>query len=160
MARMLDPDVVIAAADHPSLGAGLTDFLAGLRSEHRYFGPSARTNPKPYPSLIEAIGRDDGTRLVAVGPERVVGALRIADDGEVFVAVAHGHRRRGIGTELLEAALRHAGHDRDRLVIRASHRSEAVRRAAARVGSIAVDAGRGRVDLFLPARGRSTSSSA
>ena len=155
---MFDPDVVIAAADHPSLGSGLGDFLAGLRSEHRYFGPSARTNPKPFPSLIDAIGRPDGTRLAAVGPERIVGAVRIADDGEVFVAVAQGHRRRGIGTELLAAALRHA--DQDRLVIRASHRSDAVRRAAERLGSVAVDVGRGRVDLFLPARGRAAPTSA
>lgn len=157
---MHDPDVVIAAADHPSLGDGVADFVAGLRSEQRYFGPSARGNPKPFPSLIGALERTDGFRLAAVGADRVIGAVRVDDADEVFVAVAMGLRGRGIGTSLLSAAIAHAPPGRQRLVIRASRRSIAIRRAADRVGAVAMDVGRGRVELILPAIGCAIPTSA
>src|SRR5262245_27379914 len=40
---------LIVDADHPSLDAEHDRFFEALRSEPRYFGPSASTNPKPYP---------------------------------------------------------------------------------------------------------------
>lgn len=148
---MKDPDVVITSADHPSLDDWFADFLAGLRAEHRYFGPSARTNPKPFPSLIDGLGRPDGFRIAAVGRDRVVGALRIDPTGGVLVAVARGRRDRGIGTALLQAALAAATEqDWPRLVIRTSRRSTAVARTAAHVGAVAVEADRGRVELIMP----------
>ncbi len=147
---MLDPDVIIAAADHPSLDTGIADLLADLRAEPRYFGPSARCNPKPTISLIDGLEQPDGLRLAAVGRDRVVGIIRVDASGDVLIAVARGRRNRGIGTALLRAAVDQAENDWRRLVIRTSHRSEAAKRAAAHVGAVAVDVGRGRVDLILP----------
>ncbi len=147
---MLDPDVIIAAADHPSLDEGVADFLAGLRAEQRYFGPTARNNPKPFPSVIDGLGQSHGFRLAAVGRDRVVGAVRVDPAGDVLLAVQMGRRNRGIGTALLTAAIERAGAGSwSRLVIRTSHRSSAVKRAAEHVGAVAVDVGRGRVDLIV-----------
>lgn len=148
---MLDPDVLIVAADHPSLDDAVADLLAELRAEPRYFGPSARSNPKPLPSLIDGLERKDGFRLAAVGRDRVVGIVRVDPSGDVLVAVTRGRRRHGIGTALLRASVeRAASLHWERLVLRTSHRSEAAKRAAAHVGAIAVDVGRGRLDLILP----------
>jgi len=147
---MHDPDIVIAPADHPSLGDGVADFVAGLRSEQRYFGPSARCNPKPFPSLIEELERPDGIRLAAVGADRVVGAVRVDDVGEAFVAVAMGRRGRGIGTSLLTAAVAHVPAGRQRIMLRAGRRGSAIQRTAERLGAVAVDVGGGRVELSLP----------
>lgn len=148
---MIDPDIVIAAADHPSLDETVADLLAELRAEPRYFGPSARSNPKPFPSLIDGLSQHGAFRLAAVARDRVVGLARVAEDGDVLVAVARGRRNRGIGSALLAATM-HRGEQVGftRLVLRTSHRSEAIRRAADHVGAIAVDQGRGRLDLILP----------
>ena len=158
---MLDSDIVIASGDHPSLDAGISDLLAELRAEPRYFGPSARSNPKPVPSLIDGLEHHDGLRLAAVGRDRVVGLVRVAPSGDVLVAVARGRRNRGIGTALLRAAVEQsAAHGWSRLVLRTSHRSAATRRAAAHVGAVAVDVGRGRVDLIVPVADTGASTSA
>ena len=150
---MIDSDVIIAAADHPSLDDGVADLLATLRAEPRFFGPTASTNPKPFPSFIDHLGRRGAFRFAAIGYDRVVGLVRIDHDGDVLVAVDRGRRGRGIGTLLLETAAAHAeAFGLSRLVLRTTHRSEAVRRAADRVGAVAVDQGRGRLDLILPVR--------
>ena len=150
---MIDPDVIVAAADHPSLDEGVADFLTSLRCEPRYFGPTARTSPKPFPSLVDSLGQRGAFRFAAVGYDRVVGLVKIDHDGDVVVAVDRGRRRRGIGSHLLETATVHAEmFGFSRLVLRTTHRSEAVRRTADRVGAIAVDQGRGRLDLILQAR--------
>lgn len=148
---MLDPDVVIASADHPALDDGVADLLAELRAEPRYFGPTARSNPKTPSSLIDGLADGDGFRLAAVGRDRVIGLVRVDAGGDVLLAVTRGRRRRGVGTALLAAAVERAAREHwGRLVLRTSHRSDAARRAAARVGGIAVDVGRGRVDMLLP----------
>lgn len=148
---MLDPDVVITAADHPSLDHAIADLLAELRAEPRFFGPSARSNPKPSPSLVDGLAHGDGFRLAAVGRDRMVGLVRVGWSGDVLVAVTRGRRNRGIGTALLAAAVERAARDDwARLVLRTSHRSDAAKHAAAHVGGIAVDVGRGRVDMLLP----------
>lgn len=148
---MPDPDIIITPADHPSLDDGVADLLAELRAEPRFFGPSARSGPKPSASLVEGLRRQGGFRLAAVGCDRVVGVVRVDQDGDVLIAVHRGRRGRGIGTALLAAATHRAADDGwTRLVIRTSHRGSAIKRAAGHVGAIAVDLGRGRVDLILP----------
>ena len=52
-------------------------FLDGLRRERRCFGPSARANPKPFPSQIRSLCDEDGFRLAAVTETAVVGLIRI-----------------------------------------------------------------------------------
>ena len=149
---MLDPDVIIAAADHPSLDEGVADFLAGLRAEQRYFGPTGSEQPETHsPSVIDGLGQSHGlpTRGRRPRPRRRDRSGR-CQAGDVLLAVQMGRRNRGIGTALLTAAIERAGAGSwSRLVIRTSHRSSAVKRAAEHVGAVAVDVGRGRVDLIV-----------
>ncbi len=146
---MMIPDVFVVA-QHPSLDDLTQDFVAELRSESRYFGPAARSNPKPFPSLIDGLCRPGGLRLAAIGCDRIVGACRVDPDGDVLIAVARGRRGQGVGTELLAAAVHRAGSlGWNRLTLRASRRNAAIRRAAEHVGGVAVDVGDGRVALLL-----------
>lgn len=147
---MLEPDVSIVATQHPSLDDLTQDFLADLRCESRYFGPTARSNPKPFPSLIDGLGQPGGLHLAALGSDRVVGACRIDPDGDVLIAVARGRRGQGVGTALLATAVQRAGETGwTRLTLRVSRRNAAIRRVAEHVGGVAVDVGDGRVELLL-----------
>lgn len=147
---MIEPDVCVVAAQHPSIDEQFDDFLDALRGESRYFGPRSRANPKPFPSLIDGLAQPGGIRLAAVGYDRVVAGCRIDPDGDVLLAVAPGRRGQGIGTMLLSAAVQRAGElGWTRLTIRSSRRSEAMQRVATHVGAVAVDAGRGRLEMFL-----------
>jgi len=142
--------VTVAAADHPSLDRAVDDFIATLRSEQRFFGPSARTNPKPFPSLIARLGRSGGFRIAAMSAGNVIGLVRVDDDGSVSIAVASDQRGRGIGTSLLTTALERAAQlQYGRLVIRSSRRSRAVRRVGERLGCVVVDGDHGRTDVIL-----------
>lgn len=142
--------VTVAAADHPSLDRAVGDFIATLRAEQRFFGPSARTNPKPFPSLIAQLERPGGFRLAAMSAGNVIGLVRVDDDGSMSIAVASGRRGRGIGTSLLTNALERAAQlQYGRLVIRSSRRSHAIRRAGERLGCVVVDGERGRTDVIL-----------
>jgi hypothetical protein len=75
------PGVQIVAADHPSLDREVAGFLAGLATEPRYFGPSAAANPKPFPSLIQALGANEGFRLAAVERGQMIGRVRVDPSG-------------------------------------------------------------------------------
>lgn len=144
-------DAIVVAADHPSLDDQVAVFVAGLRDESRYFGPAARRNPKPFPSLLAELQQRGGFRLAAMTEGHVTGVVRVDDDGCVHIAVAAEHRGCGIGTMLLGAAIERAEQLHfGRLVLRSTRRSRAVRRLGEGLGCTSVDVGRGRVDLILP----------
>lgn len=142
--------VHIIAADHPSRDREVARFLAGLASEPRYFGPSAAANPKPFPSLIQALGAHGGFRLAAIEGGHVIGLVRVDEHGHAFIAVVPERRGAGIGTALGRAALDRAirlGYTR--IVLRTSRRSRAARRVGTALGCTVVDQGRGRTDLIV-----------
>lgn len=146
---MIEPTVV--AADHPSLDDQITRFVESLRREQRCFGPSASTNPKPFPSLLAELERRDGFRLAAIVDGVVVGVVRVDRSGSVHIAVGACGRGRGVGAALLAAAAARAARvGFGRLVLQSTRRSRAVRRLGARLGCTTIDLGQGRVDLILP----------
>lgn len=140
----------IVAADHPSLDRDVGRFLDELRRERRFFGPSARANPKPFPSQIRSLGAPGGFRLAAVDGTTVIGLIKVDDAGEVSVAVDPRWRGRGVGTALGQAALERAielGYGR--LVLRSTRRSRAARGVGEALGCTVVDVERGRTDLII-----------
>ncbi len=148
----------IVVADHPTLERLITQFLDALGAEPRYFGPSASSNPKPFPSLLRTLAAVDGFRLAAVHDDHIVGLARISPDGELHIAVAKAHRGRGVGTLLGRAALERAiDLDFSRIVMRSSKRSRAARRVGTSMGCVVVERERGRTDLIahLPSGRRS-----
>lgn len=147
---MIDTAATVVAADHPSLDRAVDDFIAALRAEQRFFGPSGRANPKPFPSLIAQLGQPGGFRLAAMSAGSMIGLVRVDEGGSVFIAVASDRRGRGVGTSLLTTALERAAHlQYGRLVIRSSRRSRAVRSVGERLGCVVVDGERGRTDVIL-----------
>ena len=144
---------VIVAADHPSLDHDVDRFLDDLRAEPRFFGPSARNNPKPFPSLISALAERGGFRLALVDNGAIIGLVRVDRAGSVWIAIAASHRGRGLGTQIGRAALeRGIALNYQRLVIRSTKRSKAVRRLGEQLGCVVVESGRGRTDLILDLR--------
>ena len=142
--------VHVIAADHPSRDRDIARFLAGLASEPRYFGPSAAANPKPFPSLIQALGARGGFRLAAIEHGRVIGLVRVDAHGHAFIAVVPERRGVGVGTALGRAALDRAiGLGYTRIVLRTSRRSRAARRIGAALGCVVVEHGHGRTDLIV-----------
>ena len=140
----------LIAADHPSVEPDVERFLAVLRSEPRFFGPRARAAPKPFPSLIDALGRRSGFRVAAVADGEISGLITVDAHGDVAIAVAAERRGHGIGTALGRAAVARAidlGYRR--LVVRSSQRSHAARRVGEALGCTVIDVGRGRTDLIL-----------
>lgn len=138
------------SADHPSLDGDLDRFLAALRSEQRRFGPSARANPKPFPSLIRHLGRRGGFRVAAVERGRAVGLARVDEAGVVSIAVAADRRDWGIGAALLRATLKRAiALQYTRLVIHSTRRGSAIHRIGEQLGCTVVDHDRARTDLIL-----------
>jgi len=141
----------IVAADHPSLDDQVAQFVTALRDEPRFFGPSARSNPKPFPSLLSELQQRDGFRLAAMVDGRVVGLVRVSGSGDVHIAVVAERRGQRIGVGLLSAAIERAGRlDHRRLTLRSSQGSRAVRRLGDALGCTTVGYARGRVDLILP----------
>jgi GNAT superfamily N-acetyltransferase len=140
----------IAAADHPSLHGEIAAFVDRLGAEQRWFGPTAKRNPKPTRSLLDALLGRGGFRVAATDGDRIVGLARVDGAGELFLAVDVEHRGLGIGTALGRAAAERA---RDlfysRLVIRSSRRSRAVRRVGEGLGCLVVDGRQGRIELIL-----------
>jgi RimJ/RimL family protein N-acetyltransferase len=140
----------IVGVDNPSFGRDIDRFLDELRNEPRYFGPTASTNPKPFPSLIEALRGRGGFRVAAVECGRIIGMARINGAGELFLAVVADRRGSGIGQALGRAALERAAdlHYR-KVVFRSTRRSRAARRVAEQLGCVVVDHQHGRTDLIL-----------
>ncbi len=142
--------IQVVGADHPSLDREVDAFLTRLGAEPRYFGPSASANPKPFPSLIRALGERDGFRMAAVDGGRVIGLVRIDASGQAHLAVAVDRRGVGVGTLLGRAAVDRAiqlGYTR--IVLRSSRRSRAARRVGESLGCVVVEHGRGRTDLIV-----------
>lgn len=144
----------IVAADHPSLDRDVDRFLDTLRAEPRYFGPKARANPKPFPSLISSLRGRGGFRLALVDDGEIVGLVRVDGGGDVWIAVAATRRGEGLGTQIGQAALERALRmNYPRLVIRSTKRNAAIRRLGEQLGCVVVDSGRGRTDLILDLHG-------
>lgn len=140
----------IAAADHPSLFGDIDAFIDRLQSEERYFGPSAKLNPKPTKSLLAALRGRGGFRMAALDDDRIVGLVRVDGSGELFLAVDGEYRGHGVGTELGRAAAMRARElFYTRLVIRSTQRSRAVRRVGEELGCLVVDGRRGRIELII-----------
>lgn len=140
----------IVAADHPSLDDQVAQFIDALRSETRFFGPSARSNPKPFPSLLSELRQREGFRLAAMTDGRLAGLVRVDDAGRVHIAVVPEHRGEGIGTALLVAAIERAGQiGFGRLTLRSRDGSRAVRRLGEGMGCTAIGDGHGRLDLIM-----------
>jgi len=141
---------IIVAADHPSLAGDIDRFLTRLQTEQRYFGPSARANPKPSRSLIASLRERDGFRLAILIDREIVGVARVDGAGELWMAITPEHRGRGLGTELGRAVTVRA---RDlhvtRLVMRSTRRSRAARRVAEELGCIIIDGRHGRTELII-----------
>ncbi len=144
---------VIVTVDHPSFSRDIDRFLTELRDEPRFFGPSASANPKPFPSLIEALRGRGGFRVAAVEAGRIVGLARIDGAGEMFVAVVADRRGAGVGVAVCRHALVRAAelHYR-KVVVRSTRRSRATRRMAEQLGCIMVEHDHGRTDLVLDPR--------
>ena len=140
----------LVAADHPSLAGNIEAFLDHVHGEHRFFGPTARSNPKPFPSLMSALRARGGFRMAAIECGRIVGLARVDGNGELFLVVDREHRGRGIGTDLGRAMAERAGQlNYARLVMRTTRRSHAARRVGEELGAVVLYHGRGRTELVL-----------
>lgn len=140
----------IVCVDHPSFGRDIDRFVLELRNEPRFFGPTASTNPKPFPSLIEALRGRGGFRVAAVESNRIVGMARIDGAGELFLAVVADRRGAGIGQAVARAALQRAAElDIPRITARSTKRSQAMLRLGQQFGGALVDLGQGRTELIL-----------
>jgi GNAT superfamily N-acetyltransferase len=144
------PGTTIVQVDHPSFARDVEAFLIELRDEPRYFGPTAATNPKPFPSQIEALRNRGGFRVAAVETGRIVGLARVDGAGELTIAVVADRRGCGIGRALTTAALRRAGalHYR-KVTLRTTHRAGAAQLMCEALGALAVERGDGRIDLVM-----------
>lgn len=141
---------IIVAADHPSLAGDIERFLTRLQVEQRFFGPSARANPKPSRSLIAALRERGGFRMAILIDREIVGVARVDGAGELWMAIAPEQRGRGLGTELGRAVtLRARDLHFTRLVMRSTRRSQAARRVAEELGCIIVEGRHGRTELII-----------
>ena len=143
-------DLHVVAVDHPSLDRDVELFLDDLRSESRFFGPTARINPKPFPSLIELLERRTGFRMGVVECGRLIGLARVDRAGQVFIAVTPDRRGAGIGTLLGKALVQRAiavGYDR--LSSHTTVRSLAAHQIATSLGCTVVAGEGGRTDLIV-----------
>ena len=143
-------EICVAAADHPSLDGDVDAFLARLRAEQRYFGPSARSNPKPSRSLISSLRGRGGFRMAAGEGGQISGLARVDGAGELFMAVDAEHRGRGIGGELGRGMARRARQlHYTRIALRSTGRSQAARRIGEDLGCIVIDGHDGRTEFIL-----------
>ncbi len=143
-------ELCIAAADHPSLAGQIEEFLDRLQREQRFFGPTARRNPKPSRSLLDSLRGKGGFRVAAVEHGTIVGLARVDGGGELFMAVDEERRGEGIGTELARTVARRARElHYTRIVMRSTQRSPAARRVGEELGCIVVAGPHGRTEFII-----------
>lgn len=143
-------NIHLGATDHPSLAGDIEAFLDRVHSEHRFFGPTARSNPQPFRSLMTSLRERGGIRMAAVECGRIVGLARVDGAGELFLVVGPEHRGRGIGTSLTQAMAERARQlHYARIVLRTTRRSHAARRVGEKLGAVVVHHGRGRTELIF-----------
>lgn len=146
--HMTNDSPLIVALDHPSVSEAVDRFADALRREQRFFGQ--RAAPAPFPSLINRVTSAGGMRLGAMVDGQIVGISRVEASGDTSIAVTADWRGFGVGAALLSASVHRAGQAGiSRLVLRSTRRSRSVAALGASVGAVAVDQGRGRVDLIL-----------
>jgi GNAT superfamily N-acetyltransferase len=147
------PDLVIVAADHPSLDGAIAALGSALRAETRYFGRRGQQAARPSPILVErlttAVCRN---RLAGMVAGEVVAVAAVDDDApdgpELLIAVARKWRGRGLALALgRELVARATQRGLERIVLRTSHRSSDVLEAGRQLGLEAIDLGRGRLAL-------------
>ncbi|CAN5646452.1 hypothetical protein BH18ACT2_BH18ACT2_04730 [soil metagenome] len=147
------PELVIVAADHPSLDDAIGEFGAELRAETRYFGLRGQRAARPSPALVRRLTTTGSrNRLAGLIGGRIVAVAAVDDDAvdgpELLIAVAADWRRHGLALALgREIVARATERGLERIVLRISHRSSDVLKAGRQLGLDAVDLGRGRVAL-------------
>ena len=152
-------ELVVVSVDHPCLDRDVERFLDDLRSEPRYFGPTARTNPKPFPSLVGLLQRRTGIRLGVVECGRLIGLGRVDRAGQVFLAIAADRRGQGVGSTLVRSVIERAiAHGYSRLTIRTTERSRVVQRIGNSLGCTVVSYEHGRIDLIIDLANRARSA--
>lgn len=147
------PELVIVAADHPSLDDAVAEFAAGLLAETRYFGRRGLKAARPSPALVRRLTTAGcRNRLVGLIGGRIVAVAAVDDDAldgpELLIAVAADWRRRGLALALgREIVARATERGLERIVLRTSRRSSDVLDAGRELGLEAVDLGRGHLAL-------------
>ena len=100
---------MVVAADHPSIDGAIERFLAELRTERPFLGPSGSADPTPHRSLVDALAdANGGVRSATIVDGRVIALARVGRDGDLRVAVAAPYRGRGAGTHLVRHVLERA----------------------------------------------------
>jgi GNAT superfamily N-acetyltransferase len=148
-----NPELLIVAADHPSLDDSIAAFGAALRAETRYFGRRGQRAARPSPCLVDRLTNPGcRNRLAGVIGGEIVAVAAVDDhasDGpELLIAVAAEWRRRGLALALgREIVARATERGLERIVLRTSYRSSDVLEAGRELGLEAIDLGRGRLAL-------------
>ena len=106
-------DLVIVAADHPSLDDAITSFGAELRAETRYFGRRGQRAARPSPTLVDRLTTPGcANRLAGMIGGRIVAVAAVDDDAadgpELLIAVAADWRGQGLALELGQAIVARA----------------------------------------------------
>ncbi len=146
-------DLVIVAADHPSLDDAITSFGAELRAETRYFGRRGQRAARPSPTLVDRLTTPGcANRLAGMIGGRIVAVAAVDDDAadgpELLIAVAADWRGQGLALELGQAIVARATErGLRRIVLRTSSRSSDVLDAGRQLGLDPVELGPGRLAL-------------
>lgn len=143
------PDVLVVAADHPSLDGAIASFGAELRAEPRYFGRRGQRAARPSPWLVERLTTPGCRHRLAGMIDGNVAAVAALDDDapdgpELLIAVAAPWRQQGLAFALgREIVARATERGLQRIVLRTSYKSSDVRQAGYDLGLEPVDLGRG-----------------
>ena len=146
-------DLLIVAADHPSLDDAIAAFGAELRAETRYFGRRGQRAARPSPTLVERLTTPGCANRLAgmIGGQIVAVAAvddRAADGPELLIAVAAAWRGQGLALQLGRAIVARATERGfDRVVLRTSHRSSDVLDAGRQLGLDPVEVAPGQLAL-------------
>lgn len=98
-------ELVIVAADHPSLGSAVEAFGATLRAESRYFGERGRRAGRPSPALVRRLTTPGcPNRFAGMIAGRIVALAAVDDDvidgPRLLIAVVADWRGNGLARAL------------------------------------------------------------